>query len=62
MSTNEFWPPRTETKHRALLRELRDLNELSQMPAIYTSRELLREVQQDRREILGRLRDLPLAG
>jgi hypothetical protein len=58
MSTNTI----VSTDRKCLLRELLALGELSTMPAIHTSRELSREVRRERRELLNKLRDLPLAG
>ena len=47
----------TEELHSKLLK----VNKQLEWPAIYRSRELLREVKRERREIVAKLRDLPLA-
>ena len=46
---------------KKLLRELRKVNRQLEWPAIYSSRELMREVKRERREIITKLRDLPRA-
>lgn len=51
-----------ELERKALIRELHQLGQLSAYPAIYTDPELLREVKRERRHVIAKLRELPLAG
>ena len=60
MRINEFEAKKPSRKE--LQKELRDLSLLMTMPAIYTSRSLSAEIKAERAKILGKLRDLPLAG